>query len=589
MRNAKNKSLRRRSKTAKFFSNALKKHLRQAKKKWIAARLGENNSKTIWRMVKTLTTKTKKLSAKPYYKINDQLMSTSATCELLNEYFTNISGMPSDLDMNALLSELPESEYLTVNIGQVKHWLKNIDTSKSTCSKDFPSWVTKQCSEDLCIPMCDLINHCLRTGVFPCIWKEAEVIPFEKSKSVESPSDFRPISLLWNLGKILERAIMYFYAHYIVPSIGSNQYAYQKGKCTTDAIITAVNTWTDMLDQKGIHSIPSAFLDMSKAFDRMDKSKLLSMLSDRCKNKGIVRIVNSFLSDRSQHVRLGNSVSANRTVNNGTPQGTLLGPMFWLLYIDTFELSSTEVIKYADDLTLIPRSADTAIPDLQKAIQDATSWCDNYNMIANSKKSLTMSISNQHNNHVPAPATFTMKGETLANETCTKFLGVHIDEHLTFKSHVDEIIKKTRGLIYSLLDLKRSGVPAEIMKSFYMSCIRSIVLYACPSWYSFLSEEQKLRLKRIESMASKIMAPQCNDYQDRICHMKLVPILHLLNDTSQQYIAKVIKTEKHCLHQLAKKIEPPQPPRRSARISHKAKPQSRTALRSKCPLIYYWC
>ena len=143
-------------------------------------------------MVKTLTAKTKKISAKPYYNIDNQLMNTQTTAEHLNEYFTSISGTPSDIDLPTLLSTLTESD-LTVHIGQVKHWLRNIDTSKSTCSRDFPSWVSKQCSEDLCIPMCDLINHCLRTGTYPSIWKTAEVIPFEKCKSVNSPSDFRPI------------------------------------------------------------------------------------------------------------------------------------------------------------------------------------------------------------------------------------------------------------------------------------------------------------------------------------------------------------------------------------------------------------
>ena len=436
--------------------------------------------------------------------------------------------------------------------------------------------------------MCDLINHCLRTGTYPSIWKAAEVIPFEKCKSVNSPSDFRPISLLWNLGKILERAILYFYTQYIIPTIDTNQYAYQKGKCTTDAIISAVNRWTELLDQKGTHSIPTAFLDMSKAFDRMDKSKLLKLLSGRCKNKNLILIVNSFLSDRCQQVKLGQNTSAYRPVINGTPQGTLLGPMFWLLYIDMLKPSTTEVIKYADDLTLIPDRVHDVNRELQTAIDDTTAWCDENNMIANSKKSLVLSISNQHNNHVPAPAVFTMKAESLSNDKSTKFLGVHIDEHLTFKVHVDEIVRKTRGLIYSLLDLKRSGVPAHIMRNFYMTCIRSIVLYACPSWYSFLSDEQKTRIRRVEGIALKIMAPECDSYEDRICHTKLTPILDVLNNTSQQYITKILRDDRHCLHELATSYKPPVPPRRSTRLAHKPKPTTRTTLRSRCPLLHYW-
>jgi hypothetical protein len=133
---------------------------------------------------------------------------------------------------------------------------------------------------------------------------------------------------------------MFFYSKVVLPTIGSDQLADQKGKSTTDAILSAVDRWTEMLDEK-IHSIPIAFLDMSKAFDRMDKSKLLTMLAERGVSRRILAIVESFLSGRCQYVRLGNSKSADLPVNNGTPQGTLLGPMFG--YIDT--LATTQICR----------------------------------------------------------------------------------------------------------------------------------------------------------------------------------------------------------------------------------------------------
>jgi hypothetical protein len=127
------------------------------------------------------------------------------------------------------------------------------------------------------MPFSMIINNCFKCGVYPDIWKTAEVVLLEKSNFVESVSDFRPISLLWHLGKLMEKAIMFFFCVTILPTIKDNQFAYQKGKSTTDALITAIDLWTKVLDEKPNNSITAAFLDMSKAFDGIDKGKLVSI------------------------------------------------------------------------------------------------------------------------------------------------------------------------------------------------------------------------------------------------------------------------------------------------------------------------
>ena len=571
----------------KFFTQMLLNHVRKSKRKWIMDKLGANNSKSTWKVVKTLTSKTTKPNVRPVYTINEKHMSQAETAETLNQYFIDIAGYPSALNLEFSLSHLPQQE-LVVSLGQVKQWLRNIDTSKSTCASDFPSWVSKLCCEDLCVPLCDIINHCLRTGTYPAIWKQADVIPFEKTKNISNPSDFRPISLLWNLGKVLERAIVFFYKSSVIPTIRSDQYAYQKGKSTTDAILSAVNLWTEMLDKKGCHSIPAAFLDMSKAFDRMDKSKVIEMLAARGVNRKLIAITHSFLNERTQRVKLGRSQSQTIQTMNGTPQGTLLGPLFWLLYIDTLSSTNVTLIKYADDLTITPNDTSNAKDSLQNAIDEITKWCEDHNMLANPKKSMTVHFSNIHNRHTPPTTNLTMKGEIVEDVTTMKFLGVMIDNHLTFKSHVDQIAQKTRPLIYTLLDLKRSGIPTSTMLQFYISCIRPIILYACPSWFSMLSKEQQQRLERIENLALKIIDPASTDYADRTSRHKITPIIDLLDTTSRQYIQKIANRTDHCLHNLVKRYAPKTAERQSKRLNLNRKPNTRTVLRSKCSIIHYW-
>lgn len=576
--------MKKKNKKSKLFTKLLREHLRKAKKKWISSRLNKKDPKELWKTIKTLQSNPKSANCKPVYSIDGQLMNTARTCTTLNNYFAHIGGPPSDINIEQLLSSVPACK-LEVHPGQVKSWLRQIDTSKATSSSDFPSWVSKSCSEDLCLPICDIINDCLSTGIFPTVWKKSEIVPIEKVKCAQSPSDFRPISLLWNIGKILERAIMYFYSKSVLHTIGSDQFAYQKGKSTCDAILSAVDMWTASLDQKGVHSVPVAFLDMSKAFDRMDKPTLLKILIDRCVSRDLARIIYSFLSNRTQCVKLGNTKSENLYTQNGTPQGTLLGPMFWLAYIDTLTTSAS-TIKYADDLTISGNNPLSSSVDIQTAIDQTTEWCKQNNMIANAKKSTTLSISNIHNNHVPPPVTFNMDGEKLKSKHYTKFLGIIIDSHLTFSHHVDHIIEKTRPLMYSLIDLKRSQLPKHILKKFYETCIRPMILYACPSWYSMTSQTQKNRVRRVESIALRVIESSADSYKERTAAASITPILTLLDNTSRDYVTKIKQNPSHCLHPLTIPKQT-NSTRRSARVAQPTKPWSRTELRSKCPLLHY--
>ena len=395
--------------------------------------------------------------------------------------------------------------------------------------------------------------------------------------------------MLWNLGKILERAIVYFYSDSVIPSIGSDQSAYQKGKSTTDAVMSAIDKLTDMLNQPNAKSLPVDFLDMTKVFDRMDKSKLIEKLAERGVNRKLVTIIHSFLSGRTQQVKLGEHRSSTLTTKNGTPQGTLLGPLFWLLYIDSLCPSSSTAVKYADDLTLTPNSIANSKSDLQNTIDEVTRWCDEHNMIANPKKSVIINLSNIHNRYVPPSENFTMQGEQITTETSAKFLGVTVDEHLTFKEHVDNIVKKVRKLIYTLLDLKRSGIPFDMLRTFYIACIRPSILYASPAWFTLTTHTQRLRIERLENLALKIIRPDTADYADRVTSCNITPILDLMNEQYKQYIDKIIQNDNHCLHKTVLKYKPAPPTRPTRQVKNSStKPSTRTKLRYKSPLIQCW-
>lgn len=574
LKNAKKKAYSKGCPSAKFFGRLLKRHIRKSKRKWICDKLLEKEPKSLWTVINCLR-KTNKPSHKVGYTIHGEYLSNMEMAEKLNTYFSTIGGEPTHT------TSVPEikSDTLKVTPGQVKAWLMSINTKKATCTDDFPSWVSKMCANDLCVPLTDIFNNCFKSGIYPDIWKQAEIVPLQKCNVVESESDFRPISLLWHLGKILEKAMMSFYVKLVLPDIDPCQFAYQKGKSTIDAITTAMEHWTKLLDEPNSRHVTVAFLDMSKAFDKMDRGKLLDMLVQKEVNGSLIKIIQSFLHNRYQSVRLLSSKSRIMPVNNGAPQGTIMGPMFWLLYIDSLTAPS-HMIKYADDLTLTAEVTKSNGPEqiLQTAVDAVSAWCSEYNMTTNANKSCAMNLSNRRSRlQLQSCEPELMLGqEKIPAEQSTKFLGIMIDEHLSFEPHVDYVLSKVRPLTYVLLNMKRSGMPCTVLQKFYTMCIRPRITYGCQAWYHMLTQDQKSRIIRIEKLAVKILTSNLNSYNDRLEKLQLIPIERHIENLCIIYMSK-IKQPGHCLHYL---LPDTSDQRRSERHVARYAVKSRTKLRS---------
>ena len=441
------------------------------------------------------------------------------------------------------------------------------------------------CADDPCVPLCSIFNQCLSSGQYPKVWKNAEIMPVEKNKSANTVSDFRPISLLWHLGKVFEKAIMYFYVDHVLPDLNTNQFAYQKGKSTVDALLCAIDFWTGQLDKPDAKYVTTAFLDMSKAFDRMDRGKLIDLLMERNINDTLVNIVNSFLSDRYQTVRLGHATSSTLSVANGTPQGTLLGPMFWLLYVDNLD-ASCKIIKYADDLTMIGDATTSyqSPQNIQSSIDIVSEWCDQNNMLANAKKSNIMHISNKRTktSTCNAPSAI-LNGETIPTVKSSKFLGIAVDEHLSFEQHVQDVGEKIRPLTYVLLSLKRSGIPVPLLVKFYISCIRSKITYATPAWFPLATSSSIETLTSLEKLAIKIINPGAESYHDRLQNLSITPLKQYQQQLCHNYVTKVTDPT-HCLNELLPKHSST---RHSERHQHRRNTKCRTKLRERTLFYSY--
>ena len=430
----------------------------------------------------------------------------------------------------------------------------------------------------------------LRSGYFPAVWKKAQITPVNKVRSPKLYKDMRPIALTFHLAKISEKII----AHHIKQELPhlDNQYAYTRGLSTTDALVRFSTDITSNLDNKDTISVRSLLVDFSKAFDRMRPdlavSKLLSLNIDR----QLVKICMSFLSDRKQQVKVQDSISQLRSSKIGVPQGTILGPLLWNVFVS--DLSPLiKHIKYADDTTLyhtVSKDNSTISEStarhvkvtlhndpLQNAASYTAEWCSENMMILNACKSHTISFSLKK---CVETESIIINNLPILDLNEVKLLGVTYDSHMKFTAHVDNVISKSKPAFHAIVRLRKAGISAQNLALFYKARIVSILTYSAPSWYPYITNNDKQKLEQYQRLCLKVILPHIENYDEQLGKLGLSEINTELDMSCLRYVEKV-KSPNHPLNHYL--------PEAPNHLHHKSRAtiKRRTALMDKNLFIKY--
>ena len=324
----------------------------------------------------------------------------------------------------------------------------------------------------------DLINTCFQNGTFPKSLKKAVVLPLFKKDDPEIMSNYRPISILPTLSKVFEKCLKTRLLHYFSRNNLFNkfQFGFQTGVSTQDAILHLTEKIYDNFNH--FISTLAIYIDFSKCFDTLNRPILLKKL-EAYGIKGIpLSLFRSYLSERYQAVKVNNVVSEYKSINSGVPQGSVLGPILYLIYVNEIPNISSQfsTVLFADDTTLIFNHSNKyeLFKSCDYGINLFYSWCCANRLSINISKTKAMLFSKTLT--VRDIADIYMNNIKIDYASSTKFLGVIIDDKLKFNLHINEInnkISKNIGVIYKL----RQYIQTSTLVNVYRSIIECYLNY----------------------------------------------------------------------------------------------------------------
>lgn len=451
-----------------------------AKKTYYENRLQKaiNTAKESWAIVNDLRGKTDRLvSVHPNITPNN---FNEYYCSIAAKLTENIAPQQNPLDYLKNVNVLDNFELEPVTLDELKQTIRELKNKNSSGIDDMSIKVFATLPVRALAVLVQAINESFITGLFPPNLKKAIVIPLHKGGEVDDPSNFRPISLLTTLSKIIEklmkkRIVKFLDEHNILLK---NQFGFQNSKNTTDAILEFLEK--NYLQLNEGEAVGAVFCDFSKAFDTVNHDILLQKLWCYGFRGVSFSWIKSYLSQRTQVVKTFGEISDVADISCGVPQGSVLGPILFLLYINdlaTIDIQGTFTL-FADDTTILwhNKNVNSLRDTIKSDICKVKQWCDSNLLVFNTNKTNILTFKFAYDD-------LFLDNQHIKNNSHTKFLGLYIDEKLKFDVHVVNLCKRLASGCYAVrITSNELGFLAA--KTAYFSLIESHIRYGIPFWGS---------------------------------------------------------------------------------------------------------
>ena len=450
---------------------------------------------------------------------------------MFNEYFQSVYTCFQDLspsfqpDSSSPLSSISS---IDLSIEEVFQALQNLDPSKAHGPDGFPSRILKECAFQLAPSLHHLFTKSLRLSQVPAEWKLANIVPLHKKGQKDHVENYRPISLLSIISKVLERCVLNHVSYHIQSNINSAQYGFVNGKSSTAQLLSILNIIGKNLD-KGLQT-DVVFMDIAKAFDTVDHSKLLQKLQEFGFSGSLLLWFKNYLSGRFQRVTVHGATSTTLSITSGVPQGSLLGPFFFSVYINdlpSYVSSSTGVGLFADDTKLyrcIKNPSDALV--LQEDIQGLRCWSNENHLHFNQSKCKVLSITRKTS---PLVSPYSLAGDLLSFSDAEVDLGITISPKLTWIHQVSKVKSKANKLLGLIRRSTLEMTDIKARKYLYLQLVRSNLAYAsqvwCPQSVQLIENIEKVQRRATKFILNLGFVTNIA-YPTRLHNLDLLPITY---------------------------------------------------------------
>lgn len=466
---------------------------RRTKSKFYQQLFSSNNPKQLWSRINNILGNRSSKPKIPILEVDGlQITNPDDLGNAFNSFFSSVGenvarNLNSDGDhnkFNTMDSSVRSMFLRPASQVEITNIIDRLDCSKATGVDGFPISALKEYKQELSSIICTSFNDSISSGIYPDCLKKAIVYPIFKGGDPSNPTNYRPISVLPSINKIYEKLLSSRLRCFLESTalLYKKQYGFRQGSSTEMAALELLDDVASAVDQKGVAAV--IFLDLSKAFDTINHDMLLKKLY----TYGIRGIANdllrSYLSDRQQKVMVSGHSSDYQNVNCGVPQGSNIGPLLFLIYIN--DIANLRVLGhprlFADDTAILykGKSVSDLYLDMQIDMQLLTAYLENNLLSLNPKKTKLMIFGGTEDQGSSNP-TLIVNGETIEEVASFKYLGVHIDSKLRWDVHIRKIITSCSSLCGILRKLS-NYVPRHVLLKIYYSFIHSRYQYGIAVW-----------------------------------------------------------------------------------------------------------
>lgn len=459
----------------------------------------EPNSKHLWRVTKLLKNKENRIPPLkgPY---GCALLTDSEKAEAIVNAFENAHSTTfsdrsdasieaevssSSLNVNFFSAPVIESQMPTPR--EISKLIRKLKIKKSPGNDKIPNILVKHLPRKGILMLMHILRACLKLSYFPISWKTAKVIPLPKpNKDSSDAGNYRPISLLSTLSKIFERMILNRIMEHLKQNdiILNEQFGFRKGHSSNHQLKRISHFIRDSLSMK--RSTGMLTFDIEKAFDSVWHKAMVHKLFKLKVPLYLVKMISSFLSNRSFFVSINGTNSSIRNIVAGLPQGSVLSPTLFNVFTSDLAITATEKGLFADDTSIFTagKSPNKIIKNLNKASKQLSDYCTRWKIKLNPTKTQALYFTRRRANRWLPSSEVTVLGSNISWNDEVKYLGVTLDKTLCFNRHTDLTVQKAlkfTGILFPLLN-RKSHLNLSNKIAVYKAMIRSIILYACPVW-----------------------------------------------------------------------------------------------------------